>query len=314
MPPLSYSRLAAERHGRRLPLYHSLTSTSRFIDTPSGPKYNNSMQRTLLALLAIALLSTTSPSVAQETPKPTTASTPATVVTRATPLQIAQGPLFAQLYGSCTGEVAPTVAIIAGGVAVYGIKPVDAADNLDKQLDAIRKYVKKPRQAGPPRARRTLKNPAFNGSSDTGPPFEIVQRLHVELPVTAPVDTVLQRLLELGLDRFGETVLATNNRREEAVLFRIGNLDSALHEMQNRCIGDAWKNWCATAPPTTACKSDAPPSNFQLANFSARSDEEVCCPDQVRAIGRSPSPAARIRGRRATCLETSLFILREQSS
>jgi hypothetical protein len=237
------------------------------------------MQRILLAPLAIALFCATSPSRAQETPKPTTASTPATLVTRGTPLQIAPGPLFAQLYGSCTGEVAPTVAIIAGGVAVYGIKPLDAADNLDKQLDAIRKYVEENHGTLILLERvRTLKNPAFNGSSDTGPPFEIVQRLHVELPVTAPVDAVLQRLLELGLDRFGETVLATNNRREEAVLFRIGNLDSALHEMEHRCIEDAWKKWCATDPPASFCKSDAPPSNFQLANFSARSDEEVLLP------------------------------------
>ena len=190
------------------------------------------MQRTLLALLATTLLCAASPSGAQETPKPTTAPTPATSFTRATPSQIAPAPLFAQLYGSCTGEVAPTVAIIAGGVAVQGIKPLDAADNLDKQLDAIRKYVEENHGKLILLERvRTLKNPAFNGSSDTGPPFEIVQRLHVELPVSAPVDAVLQRLLELGLDRFGETVLATNNR-EEAVLFRIGDLDSALHEME----------------------------------------------------------------------------------
>jgi hypothetical protein len=57
------------------------------------------------------------------------------------PIQVVRGPLFAHLYGSCTGEIAPTVAIIAGGVAVDGIKPLDAADNLDKTLEAIRKYV-----------------------------------------------------------------------------------------------------------------------------------------------------------------------------
>jgi hypothetical protein len=232
------------------------------------------------------------------------------------PLQIAPGPLFAQLYGSCTGEVAPTVAIIAGGVAVYGIKPVDAADNLDKQLDAIRKYVEENHGKLVLLERvRTLKNPAFNGSSDTGPPFEIVQRLHVELPVSAPVDAVLQRLLELGLDRFGETVLATNNRREEAVLFRIGNLDSALHEMQNRCIGDAWKNWCATDSATTVCKSGAPPSNFQLANFSARSDEEVLLPGSgagywqvTLARGQDPRPPRDLLGNITLHLTGTIFL------
>jgi hypothetical protein len=185
----------------------------------------------------------------------------------------------AQLFGSCTGEIAPSMVLIAGGVAVQGLKPLDTSGELDKQMAAIAKYIDENHGKLVLLERvRTLKNPAFNGSSDTGPPFEIVQRLHVELPVSAPVDAVLQRLLELGLDRFGETVLATNNRREEAVLFRIGNLDSALHEMEHRCIEDAWKKWCATDPPTIFCKSDAPPSNFQLANFSARSDEEVLLP------------------------------------
>jgi hypothetical protein len=192
---------------------------------------------------------------------------------------VPRGSIPAQLFGSCTGEIAPSIAIIAGGVAVQGLKPLDTSADLDKQMAAIAKYVEENHGKLLLLERiRTLRNPAPNGSSDTGPPFEIVQRLHVELPVSAPVDAVLQRLLELGLDRFGETVLATNNRREEAVLFRIGNLDSALHEMEQRCIEDAWKKWCATDPPTTVCKSDAPPSNFQLANFSARSDEEVLGP------------------------------------
>jgi hypothetical protein len=207
------------------------------------------------------------------------------------------------------------VAIIAGGVAVYGIKPLDAADNLDKQLDAIRKYVEENRGKLVLLERvRTLKNPAFNGS-DTGQPFEIVQRLHVELPLSAPVDAILQRLLELGLDRFGETVLAMNNRREEAVFFRIGNLDSALHEMEHRCTEDAWKKWCATDAATTACKSDAPPSNFQLANFSARSDEEVLLPGtgagywQVTfSRGQDPRPPRDLLGNITLHLTGTIFL------
>ena len=274
------------------------------------------MQRTLFALLAVTFLCAASPSHAQEKPKRTAASTPATLLTRATPLQITQGPLFAQLYGSCTGEVTPTVAIIAGGVAVQGIKPLDAADNLDKQLDAIRKYVEENHGKLILLERvRTLKNPAPNGSSDTAQPFEIVQRLHVELPVSAPVDAVLQHLLELGLDRFGETVLATNNRREEAVLFRIGNLDSALHEMEHRCIEDAWKKWCAADEPITVCKSDAPPSNFQLANFSARSDEEVLLPGtgagywQVTlTLGQDPRPPRDLLGNITLHLTGTIFL------
>ncbi len=228
------------------------------------------MNRALPALaVAITCLCAASSARAQEQPS----------VGIPTARMVPRGSFPAQLFGSCTGEIAPSLAIIAGGVAVQGLKPLDTSADLDKQMTAIAKYVEENHGKLVLLERvRTLKNPAPNGSSDTAQPFEIIQRLHVELPVSAPVDAILQRLLELGLDRFGETVLATNNRREEAVLFRIGNLDSALHEMEHRCIEDAWKNWCATDPPTIFCKSDAPPSNFQLANFSARSDEEVLLP------------------------------------
>src|SRR6266481_4860398 len=114
-----------------------------------------------------------------------------------------RGSLPAQLFGSCTGEIAPSRAIIAGGVAVQGLKPLDTSADLDKQMAAIAKYVEENHGKLILLERvRTVKNPPPNGSSDPGQPFEIVQRLHVELPVSAPVDAILQRLLELGLDRF----------------------------------------------------------------------------------------------------------------
>src|SRR3984957_16811054 len=140
---------------------------------------------------------------------------------------VPRGSIPAQLFGSCTGETAPSIAIIAGGVAVQGLKPLDTSADLDKQMAAIAKYVEENHGKLLLLERiRTLRNPAPNGSSDTGPPFEIVQRLHVELPVSAPVDAVLQRLLELGLDRFGETVLPTNNHREEPLFLPLRHLHS----------------------------------------------------------------------------------------
>jgi hypothetical protein len=117
------------------------------------------------------------------------------------------------------------MAVIAGGVAIQGLKPLDTSADLDKQMAAIAKYVEENRGKLILLERvRTLKNPPPNGTSDTAQPFEIIQRLHVELPVSAPVDVILQRLLELGLDRFGEAVVA-NGRREEAVLYRVNDVD-----------------------------------------------------------------------------------------
>ncbi len=190
-----------------------------------------------------------------------------------------RGSLPAQLFGSCTGEIAPSMAVIAGGVAVQGLKPLDTSADLDKQMAAIAKYVEENHGKLILLERvRTLKNPAPYGSSDPGQPFEIIQRLHVELSVSAPVDAILQRLLELGLDRFGETVLSANGHREEAVLYRVTDLDSFTHAMQQRCLADAWKTWCATAAPKDACKTTDPPPDLENLNFNARSDEQVLIP------------------------------------
>jgi len=192
---------------------------------------------------------------------------------------VPRGSIPAQLFGSCTGEIAPSIAIIAGGVAVQGLKPLDTSADLDKQMAAIAKYVEENHGKLILLERvRTLKNPPPNGSTDTAQPFEIIQRLHVELPVSAPVDVILQRLLELGLDRFGEAVAAANNRREEAVLYRVTDVDSFTHAMQQRCVADAWKTWCSTAAPKDACKSADPSPDLENLNFNARSDEQILMP------------------------------------
>lgn len=192
---------------------------------------------------------------------------------------VPRGSFPAQLFGSCTGEIVPSMAVIAGGVAVQGLKPLDTSADLDKQMAAIAKYVEENHGKLILLERvRTLKNPAPYGSSDPGQPFEIIQRLHVELSVSAPVDAILQRLLELGLDRFGETVLSANGHREEAVLYRVTDLDSFTHAMQQRCLADAWKTWCSTAAPKDACKTTDPPPDLENLNFNARSDEQVLIP------------------------------------
>jgi hypothetical protein len=212
---------------------------------------------------------------------------------------IPRGSIPAQLFGSCTGEIAPSMAIIAGGVAVQGLKPLDTSADLDKQMAAIAKYVEENHGKLILLERvRTLKNPAPYGSSDPGQPFEIIQRLHVELPVSAPIDAILQRLLELGLDRFGETVLSANGHREEAVLYRVTDLDSFTHAMQQRCVADAWKTWCSTTAAKDACKATDPPSDLENLTFNARSDEQVLIPgvaatywtlNSFRGAPRNPS-------------------------
>jgi len=189
-------------------------------------------------------------------------------------------PVF-QLTGSCTAEIAPDKAFIVGGVSSSAVEPEDAAAQLDKQLAAIRSYVEDNHGHLELMERvRTLKNPSQqpNRNADNEPPFEVVQRLQADFPASAPVDAILQKLIELGLDRFGDNILNNYQRREAVIRFRITDFDAKMQAMQDACTADAWTRFCKTAEPSD-CPSPKPPANLDLLSFNVRSEESLLRPD-----------------------------------
>jgi hypothetical protein len=189
-------------------------------------------------------------------------------------------PRVFQLSGVCTEELRPDVAVIAGGVALAGLKPTESTAELEKQLELIRGVVEENhgRLTLQERA-RTIKNPSPNGN-DREPPFEVVQRLQAEFPADAPVDAILEKMISLGLDRFGDNVLRANtSRREVVVRYRMVKSDAKIAELQESCTIDAWKKWCATDAAKGLCESKEPPEEIQLVNFNVRSEESVLQPE-----------------------------------
>jgi hypothetical protein len=199
----------------------------------------------------------------------------------ATPVRIPRaetfrGPRFFQLNGACESEVRPDVAVIAGGVALAGLKPTETTAELDKQLELIRGVVEENhgRLSLQERA-RTIKNPSPTGN-DREPPFEVVQRLQAEFPADAPMDAILEKMIALGLDRFGDNVLRANMSRREAVIrYRVANFDAKIAALQESCTLDAWKKWCATDAAKGLCDIKVLPEDLQLVNFTVRSEESV---------------------------------------
>jgi hypothetical protein len=186
-----------------------------------------------------------------------------------------------QMAGTCSVEVRPDAAVIVGGVAAGGLQPIEAVDKLEKQLALVRGYLDSNRgQLHLLERVRTLRNSPAR-PQDTEPPFQVVQRLRAELPVNAPIDQILQRLIELGLDRFGDDVLNTGgSRREPLVRFVIRDLDAKLNDLQQSCATAAWKAWCLTTPDVAAvCAGDRPPAELQVQNFNVQSEEKVLRPD-----------------------------------
>lgn len=217
----------------------------------------------------------------------------------ALPAELEGGPRLFELTGSCAMTVAPDRAIILGGVAADDLLPLPAIEQLDKQIEAIRGLVKEHHGTLELLERvRTVKKPS-PGAREPDLPFEVVQRLQATFPAKAAVDTILQRMIEMGLDRFGDAVLGTDgSSRQTAVRFRITDFDARLDGLQRRCTADAWKAWCASDASGGGCATERPPRDLQLQSFSVRSAEKVLRPDggagywefTVSAMQRRPRP------------------------
>jgi hypothetical protein len=195
--------------------------------------------------------------------------------------------------------MSPDQAVVVGGVSSSALKPTDAINQLEKQLAAMKDYVTQ--QHGDVQLLervRTLKTPQ-PGREDTDLPFQVVQRLQVTFPANAPVDPILDKLIGLGLDRFGENILNNyGNRREAVVRFRVSNFEAKMKDFQQQCTADAWKQWCASQASGEDCRSLTPPSDLDLQMFNLHSQETLMRPDggsspwqmQINRMQRSPEP------------------------
>ncbi len=180
-----------------------------------------------------------------------------------------------QISGTCATEMSPNQAVIVGGVSSTGLKPGDAAEQLDKQLAPMRSYVaEKHGEIQMMERVRTLKNPP-QGRTESEPPFQVVQRLQATFPADAPVDAILEKLIELGFDRFGDNVLNNYNRREVVIRYRVTDFDARLNEFQKKCTFEAWTQWCSTANDKEICGSKTPPATMDLQSFNVRSKETL---------------------------------------
>jgi hypothetical protein len=184
-----------------------------------------------------------------------------------------------ELSGRCVGEVRPNRASITGGIAVAALKSTEASERLDREIADIRSFIEQ--NHGELQLLERVRNVKTlpQGMDGRDPLFELVQRLIVVFPADAPSDHILQRLVELGMDRFGDNV--TDNRfgqRAGVIHFRIGDFDAKMQEMQRLCTAEAWKKACASEAPPAACASGRAP-DLQLQSFRVQSDEKLLTPE-----------------------------------
>jgi hypothetical protein len=180
--------------------------------------------------------------------------------------------------GECEAELRPAKAVVAGGVAVSALKPSNAVDQLEKQMALIRDYVRQNQGnlKELERVRMVHTEGSVNGQP-RDPSFQLAQRIRAEFPANAPMDDILEHLMELGLDRFGDNMSPAESRQSIVVIrYEMENFDEQLKQIRERCTTEAWKTWCSSAgTKSLSCKAGDVPPSLQLQSLNLRSTEKL---------------------------------------
>jgi hypothetical protein len=182
------------------------------------------------------------------------------------------------ITGECEADLKPSVAVISGGVATSALKPTAAAAQLDKQLALLQAYVQQNQGTLKELERvRMIHTEGSNNGQPRDPEFQVAQRFHAEFPVDALMDRLLEHMMELGMDRFGESMAFPEYRQSIVVVhYDIQGFEKQLTQIQERCMTEAWKRWCSAATEKNAdCSSPTPPGSLQIQSFNLRSTEKV---------------------------------------
>lgn len=182
------------------------------------------------------------------------------------------------ITGDCEAELRPATAVVSGGIAVSALKPTSAVGQLDKEMALIRDYVQENqgKLKELERVRMVHTEGSINGQP-RDPSFQLAQRIRAEFPADAPMESILEHLMELGLDRFGDNMSPAESRQSIVVVrHEIANFDEQLKQIRDRCTVEGWKHWCASAgAKSLSCKSGDPPEALRLQSLTLRSTEKL---------------------------------------
>jgi hypothetical protein len=165
--------------------------------------------------------------------------------------------------------------VISGGVSAAGLKPVDVAAQLDRQMGVFEHAVQE-EHGTLTRLERVRTIVTSRGPNDARTSnFELVQRVRAEFSADAPVDSILNQLLLIGLDRFGESMENNSGRQTSLpVRYTFRDFSGEMQAFRDKCRAQAEKQFCDEH--SDQCAS-GPPKN--VGSFVARSEERVLRPE-----------------------------------
>lgn len=157
-----------------------------------------------------------------------------------------------RINGVCEGTMSPDQVVISAGLSVESAKPIQGRDALQNQLDEIQGVVKDRGGSVVVLEKvRLIRKLAQPSNRKHKLPYLILQRLEFVFPTSVDIDEVLERLLELGVDRFGKTISPnkTNSNHQVVVYYRFSNLVELLNGIRKDCTVQAVMKWCQHDSP-----------------------------------------------------------------
>lgn len=176
---------------------------------------------------------------------------------------------------TCSDQLLPNRLVISGGDSAESIRPKDGSDQLDEQMAAIRAYVESKGGNLLEKERlRATRNPEKANDAQTKFPFIQVQRIEAEFPLAANADDAIEKLLKLGMDRYGKDagIDAYSSREYKNLSFyRITKQDAMLNDLVLRYIQKEVQKICPQ-DNKAICKGkvNAQSASIQTEPFSNR--------------------------------------------
>jgi hypothetical protein len=174
------------------------------------------------------------------------------VVKSATKLR---APGAAQVQLSCAENWKPDLVVVSGAISARSVRPKDAAEQIDKQLAAIRAFVQgrggKLNELERLRAARNPEPERSERRDNDKMPFLQVQKIEAEFPTSVDIDDALERLFKLGLDQYGKDIRVDSYDRSREfrslTTYRIKGLPERLTQLLEACARADSQKLCGEA-------------------------------------------------------------------
>lgn len=160
---------------------------------------------------------------------------------------------------NCADVIKPDRLIISGGISTESIRPKQASDKLEQQLVVIRTYVKsKNGILHEKELLRAARNPERERDGVSKLPFMQMLRFEAEFPTTVDVDEILERLLKLGMDRYGKEASLdgyVNQSYKVLTGYRFSDVHELAQSVRARCVKKIMQDICGATAAESCVQS-----------------------------------------------------------